>query len=740
MPSVGERLERLVDVPRGVLVEVVLDHEPAIVVDAAHELVELEAHEAAVDAELDDVELDLLGDPADHLGALQHRDHVAHGHEVLDLERGELGGDLDEAVLVALEGLQRLVGPVSSRGIGSSACFWSPGVDGDDGHVLGHRDHRHVDRSGHPLGRAVAGAGLGRGHVRVRHEVHVGPGDAAGVGGEDDGAVHLRQLRQPLRAERGVEQEAARADVEHVGTVAHDDQGAHAGLQDAVEAGAQRRARAPPRRARRGARRCAEGPSHSMARDRTERSAQVHGEREAAASARVAARRHARMPAAARRARWPARPPGGSPGGPPRPGGGRSGAPGAARRRGPPRRRPRGRRRTARPERADTSARASARSAPGSTTFTPPATTAWTSSLGHAGADALVEHGEHQRQAAAVEALGRAPRRGQVRRGSTSACTSTSSGRCPSSTGATTEPGDAGAPVGEEQRRRVGHAGAGRRPVISNRPSSSVEPNRCLVARSSRSAWWRSPSNDSTVSTRCSSTRGPARPPSLVTWPTRIVASDALLGRPHEVVGAVAHLGDRAGCRRQRRVEHGLDGVDGHHVGPHLGRGGRARWAATSRPPATGWAASAPSRSARSRTCWADSSAVTTRQRLPALARPASAWSSRVDFPIPGSPPSRVTDPGTSPPWSTRSSSPIDVGIARPGLGVDLRDRHRHAGRRQRRAVRRWPRRVDRSPRPACSTPRRRCSAPPTWAPRPRSPCSGRRSSFVPSHEHTYAM
>ena len=56
----------------GVLVEVVLDHEAAVVVDAAHELVELEAHEAAVDAELDDVELDLLGDAAHHLGALQH--------------------------------------------------------------------------------------------------------------------------------------------------------------------------------------------------------------------------------------------------------------------------------------------------------------------------------------------------------------------------------------------------------------------------------------------------------------------------------------------------------------------------------------------------------------------------------------------------------------------------------------------------------------------------------------------
>ena len=84
--EVGERLERLVDVPVGVLVEVVLDHEAAVVLDAAHELLELEPHEAALDAELDDAELDLLGDAAHHLGALEHGDDVAHGDEVLDLD------------------------------------------------------------------------------------------------------------------------------------------------------------------------------------------------------------------------------------------------------------------------------------------------------------------------------------------------------------------------------------------------------------------------------------------------------------------------------------------------------------------------------------------------------------------------------------------------------------------------------------------------------------------------------
>ncbi len=59
--------------------------------------------------------------------------------------------------------------------------------------------------------------------------------------------------------------------------------------------------------------------------------------------------------------------------------------------------------------------------------------------------------------------------------------------------------------------------------VISNSPSSPVAPKRCLTARRRRRAWWRSPSKLSTVSTTCSSTLGPARAPSLVTWPTRTV-------------------------------------------------------------------------------------------------------------------------------------------------------------------------------------------------------------------------
>ena len=102
--------------PLGRLVEVVAHDEQTVVLDAGHQLVELQLHEPAVDAELDDVGSDLVGDAPHHLGALQHRDDVAHRDEVFDLERRQRRGHLVEAVLVPLECLERLVRPRSSRG------------------------------------------------------------------------------------------------------------------------------------------------------------------------------------------------------------------------------------------------------------------------------------------------------------------------------------------------------------------------------------------------------------------------------------------------------------------------------------------------------------------------------------------------------------------------------------------------------------------------------------------------
>ena len=56
---------------------------------------------------------------------------------------------------------------------------------------------------------------------------------------------------------------------------------------------------------------------------------------------------------------------------------------------------------------------------------------------------------------------------------------------------------------------------------MANTPSSLTAPKRFLNARRMRKRLPLSPSKYSTASTMCSSTRGPAMPPSLVTWPTR---------------------------------------------------------------------------------------------------------------------------------------------------------------------------------------------------------------------------
>src|SRR3954470_2908388 len=71
--------------------------------------------------------------------------------------------------------------------------------------------------------------------------------------------------------------------------------------------------------------------------------------------------------------------------------------------------------------------------------------------------------------------------------------------------------------------------------------------------------------------------------------------------------------------------------------------------------------APSPNRSARSRTWAADSSPETYRTLPPAAARFPSAIPVSVDLPMPGEPPSRTSEPGTSPPPSTRSNSPTPV-------------------------------------------------------------------------------
>ena len=121
--------------------------------------------------------------------------------------------------------------------------------------------------------------------------------------------------------------------------------------------------------------------------------------------------------------------------------------------------------------------------------------------------------------------------------------------------------GDAHHPVGEEQAAGVGHPGQTGLGHLEQAELAG-RPVAVLTARRSRRAWWRSPSNESTVSTTCSSTRGPARAPSFVTWPMRTTATSRRLASSHQAVGRVPHLRHRPRRRGDVRVDQGLDGVD----------------------------------------------------------------------------------------------------------------------------------------------------------------------------------
>ena len=341
---------------------------------------------------------------------------------------------------------------------------------------------------------------------------------------------------------------------------------------------------------------------------------------------------------------------------------------------------------------------------------------------------ALLEHGEHDGEPAGVDALRPTAGAGRGCSRRRAPGSRRAAAGCPPSPA---RPRSRAIPAARSARKKAPASGTSTRPasVISNRPSSPDAPKRCLTVRTSRSAWWRSPSKATTVSTTCSSTRGPARAPSLVTWPTSTVGHAAVLRLAHEPVGAAPHLGHRARRRAELGILDGLDRVDDEEVGLHLVDGGEQRrqvrlgeepHAVDDRAeplgprPGPGGATPRPTRRARAH-----------RPRATA----ARTWVSSVDLPMPGSPPSSVTDPGTRPPPSTRSSSATPVGRApaasgsTAAIGVGRSVRRRTARRRPRStsSARRPPRRAHR----AAPHPRR--------APSPRTRCTGGPSVASPS-------
>ena len=154
------------------------------------------------------------------------------------------------------------------------------------------------------------------------------------------------------------------------------------------------------------------------------------------------------------------------------------------------------------------------------------------------------EDREHQREAVAIDPVGDPARRHQLARRDERLHLHQQRPRA-LHRGEHDAAGRAGGLAHERPRRPRPRPGRRRR--ISKTPTSFVEPKRFLSARSVRWVRSRSPSNCSTQSTRCSSTRGPASAPSFVTWPTSSDGDAALLGPPRDAVGDLAHLADRPG-------------------------------------------------------------------------------------------------------------------------------------------------------------------------------------------------
>ena len=130
-----------------------------------------------------------------------------------------------------------------------------------------------------------------------------------------------------------------------------------------------------------------------------------------------------------------------------------------------------------------------------------------------------------------------------------------------------------------------------------------------------------------------------------------------------EPLRAVANLGDRAGRRAELGVVHGLDRVDDDELWFVLldQRDDAAHVALTREPQAVDERIDSARRGLHLR---GGLLAGEVEAASAGFASDAAACSSSVDLPMPGSPPTSVTEPGTSPPPSTRSSSPIPVDLA----------------------------------------------------------------------------
>src|SRR5215218_2889087 len=231
---VGEALVRVVGQ--------VVAHERGLVAgDADHRLVKLHLDQAALGAELDDVALDLDAHARHELGALQHGEDVVERRAALELERGEARRDLIEAAAVLVERRERLVGLRKHDGDVLEDVLRAVDVERDDLAPLRDRDHERLGLLADALGRAVTGAGLERQDRRVGRQLDVAPDDLRGVRAEHERAVHLGELVEEGGRVVDVELEPTGEEEGEIVGVADDDQAAGTGVDDVVDSLAQRR-------------------------------------------------------------------------------------------------------------------------------------------------------------------------------------------------------------------------------------------------------------------------------------------------------------------------------------------------------------------------------------------------------------------------------------------------------------------------------------------------------------------
>ena len=322
------------------------------------------------------------------------------------------------------------------------------------------------------------------------------------------------------------------------------------------------------------------------------------------------------------------------------------------------------------PVAAEASAAATARSQAGSSTRIPPEEAPNSSARPSGSPPARVQHCRHQLEPASVETGGLAPCRALGR---------------PDQRlhlhGERSAPAPGGAPTPRRARRRpreqVGGRSCEASASISNQADSPSAPNRFLPPARTRSPDRASPSKVSTTSTACSRARGPARSPSLVTWPVSSDRDALLLANPTRAsvqVRTCASAAGHLGAGESRRVWMESTAEEGAARRPCRGpRRGRDQARMRCASPAT------PSRVRALRPVRGTPRLTRAGSDARGASR-ASTCSSSVDLPIPGSPASRPTEAGTRPAPRTRSrpGNPVFICASTAGRPSSRRgDPHR---------------------------------------------------------------